>query len=242
MTRPDDHPNELLPDHVLRSLKPAQEVLVDTHLLSCAVCRAEVARLRDGLFSLADDLPDTPAPEGSWEKIQARRGVVSAQTSAAQTSAEQASPPPSIPSRRLPVWPLAAAIALIVAVGGYLRLSPAQPVVTAQDSVQSWQQQGARRLTLASKAGIPYGSMYLRPDGRALLVLKEKAAPGQVYQAWGRQASGPRAGVPTSLGLTGGTVLEVSWRGYDSVGVSVEPTGGSPVPTHPLGRTQLPES
>ena len=237
MTRPDDHPNELLPDHVLGSLEPAQEVLVETHLLSCAVCRTEVARLRDALFSLADNLPDTPVPEGSWEKIQARRSVVSAQTSAAQ-----ASPPPSILSRRLPVWPLAAAIALIVALGGYLRLSPAQPVVTAQNSVQSWQQQGARRLTLASKAGVPYGFMYLRPDGRALLVLNKQAAPGQVYQAWGRQASGPRAGVPTSLGLTDGTVLEVSWRGYDSVGVSTEPTGGSAAPTHPLGRTQLPES
>ena len=71
--------------------------------------------------------------------------------------------------------------------------------------------------------------------------LGRQAAPGQVYQAWGRRASGPRTGVPTSLGLTGGTMLEVSWRGYDSVGVSTEPTGGSPAPTHPLGRTRLPE-
>ncbi|ULH17854.1 anti-sigma factor (plasmid) [Deinococcus sp. KNUC1210] len=235
MTRPDDHPTELLPDSVLGTLDPAQQGRVDTHLLSCAVCRAEVARLQDALFSLADDLPDTPAPEGSWEKIQARRSAASAQKSFTQA------PPPSAPSKRLPVWPLAAAIALIVALGGYLRLSPAQPVMTAQNSVQSWQH-GARRLTLASKAGEPYGFMYVRPDGRALLVLNKKAAPGQVYQAWGRQASGPRAGVPISLGLTDGTVLEVSWRGYDSVGVSVEPTGGSPAPTHPLGRTKLPES
>ena len=236
MTRHDDHPTELLPDAVLGSLEPAQEVLVETHLLGCAVCRAELARLRDALFSLADDLPDVPVPEGSWEKIQARQSAGSA-----QMSFSQASPPPVSP-RRLPVWPLAAAVALIMAVGGYLRLSPAQPVVTVQDGVQSWQQQGARRVTLASKTGVPYGSMYVRPDGRALLVLNKKATPGQVYQAWGRQVSGPRAGVPTSLGMTGGTVLEVSWRGYDSVGVSIEPTGGSPAPTHPLGRTPLPES
>ncbi len=237
MSLTDDHPNELLSDYVLGSLESAQEVLVETHLLSCAVCRAEVARLQEALFSLADHLPDMPVPEGSWKKIQVRRSAVSA-----QTLFTQASQPLSAASRHLLVWPLVAAIALIVAVGGYLRLSPAQPVVTAQNSVQYWQQQGARRLTLASKAGVPYGSMYVRPDGRALLVLNKQAAPGQVYQAWGRQASGPRAGVPTSLGLTYGTVLEVSWRGYDSVGVSVEPTGGSPAPTHPLGRTQLPES
>ena len=241
MTRHDDHPTELLPDSVLGSLEPAQQVLVETHLLSCAVCRAEVARLRDALFSLADDLPAAPVPEGSWEKIQARRSMASAQASTVQVSPTQVSPS-TAPSRRIPVWPLAAAVALIVVVGGYLRLNPAQPIVTAQNSVQQWQQQGATRLTLASKAGVPYGSMYVRSDGRALLVLNTPAAPGQVYQAWGRQASGPRAGVPTSLGLTAGTVLEVSWRGYDSVGVSIEPTGGSRAPTHPLGRTRLPES
>jgi len=229
-----DHPTELLPDYVLGSLGTVQAVTVETHLLSCAVCRAEVARLRDALFSLADDLPDLPVPEGSWEKIQARRNTLSAQPSFTQT-------PLPASSRRLPVWPLVAAVTLIVAVGGYLRISPAQPGVTAQNSVQQWQQQGAKRLTLASKTGVPYGSMYVRSDGRALLVLNRQAAPGQVYQAWGRRASGPRADVPTSLGLTGGTVLEVSWRGYDSVGVSTEPAGGSPVPTHPLGRTRLPE-
>ena len=230
-----DHPTDLLPDYVLGSLGTGQAVTVETHLLGCAVCRAEVARLRDALFSLADDLPAAPVPEGSWEKIQARRGTVSP-----ERLPTQASPPPAS-SRRLPLWPLAAAVALIVAVGGYLRISPAQPRVTAQNSVQQWQQQGAKRLTLASKTGVPYGAMYVRSDGRALLVLDRQAAPGQVYQAWGRRASGPRAGVPTSLGLTGGTVLEVSWRGYDSVGVSTEPTGGSPAPTHPLGRTRLPE-
>ncbi|GAA5503833.1 hypothetical protein Dxin01_03596 [Deinococcus xinjiangensis] len=229
-----DHPSDLLPEYVLGSLDTAQAVNVESHLLSCAVCRAEVGRLRDALFSLANDLPGVPAPAGSWEKIQARRGVVSPERLSAQASL------PSAPSRRLPVWPLAAAVALIVAVGGYLQLGPARPAATAQSSVQQWQQ-GARRLTLASKTGVPYGAMYVRSDGRALLVLNRQAAPGQVYQAWGRRTSGPRAGVPTSLGLTGGTVLEVSWRGYDSVGVSTEPAGGSPAPTHPLGRTRLPE-
>ncbi|WP_407543451.1 anti-sigma factor (plasmid) [Deinococcus radiomollis] len=232
MTRPDDHPTELLPDYVLGSLDTAQAVNVDTHLLSCAVCRAEVARLQDALFSLADDLPVAPVPNGSWEKIQAQRSA----------AAVQASLPVSVPARRFLTWSLAAAIALIVAVGGYRLVSPRSGFQTAQVSARHWLDQGARQLAMTSKNGQPYGSMYVRPDGRALLILNKKAAPGQVYQAWGRQASGPHAGVPTSLGLTDGTVLEVAWRGYDSVGVSVEPTGGSPAPTHPLGRTKLPES
>ncbi|WP_161884123.1 anti-sigma factor domain-containing protein [Deinococcus alpinitundrae] len=236
MTRPDDHPTDLLPDYVLASLDPDQDMTVDTHLQSCADCRVEVARLREALFSLADDLPAVAVPEGPWKAIQAQRSRSSAQA-----------PPSSAPSvsvrlRRFPVWPLAAAIALIMAVGGYTLVSTRSGVQTAQASARHWLAQGARLLTLTSKNGQPYGSMYVRPDGRALLVLNKKAAPGQVYQAWGRQASGPRAGVPTSLGLTGGTVMEVSWRGYDSVGVSIEPAGGSLAPTHPLGRTRLPES
>lgn len=232
MTRPEDHPTQLLPDHVLGSLDTAQGVRLDTHLLSCAACRAEVGRLQDALFSLADGLPAAPVPTGIWEKIQARQSE----------GAVPASLPSSAPARRLPVWPLAAAIALIMAVGGYTLVSTRSGMQAAEVSAQDWLDQGAKRLTLSSRDGQPYGSMYVRPDGRALLVLSKKAAPGQVYQAWGRQAGGPRAGVPISLGLTGGTVLEVSWRGYDSVGVSIEPSGGSAAPSHPLGHTKLPES
>jgi anti-sigma-K factor RskA len=230
MTRPGDHPTALLPDSVLGTLNPAQQLRVDTHLLGCAACRTEVARLRDALFSLADDLPLVLVPEGSWENIQARRDAVSAQVLR----------PPPLPSKRLSVWSLAAATALIVALGGYT-LVGTRSGVQVEVSARHWLDQGATQLTLTAKNGQPYGSMYVRPDGRALLVLNQKAAPGQVYQAWGRQASGPHAGVPTSLGLTGGRVMEVSWTGYDSVGVSTEPTGGSPAPTHPLGRTTLPE-
>ncbi|MGI8748862.1 MAG: anti-sigma factor domain-containing protein [Deinococcus sp.] len=232
MSPPERHPTDLLPDYLLGSLERGQQQELETHLLGCAACRAQAGTLRDALFSLADDLPAVPAPPGSWERIQARR---------AESRAGHTVSPPAGRSSRLPLWPLAAAVTLILALGGYVRFVPVSGQPAAQLSAQHWVAQGAQRLILTSKNGAPYGELFVRADGRALVILKRRAAAGQVYQAWGRPGNGPRAGVPTSLGLTDGTVMEVSWQGYDSIGVSIEPTGGSPAPTHPLGRTRLPQ-
>lgn len=137
-------------------------------------------------------------------------------------------------------WLSAAAVVTLLALGGYTAWSQLGP--SQQVSVQRWEAQGATRLVLTSRGGTPFGSLLVRPDGQALVVLDRPAPGGQVYQAWGRQASGPRAGVPVSLGLTDGAVMKVAWTGFDSVGISVEPVGGSPAPTRPLGRVNLPRT
>jgi len=224
MTAP--HPNDLLPGYVLGDLAAQEFERVEVHLLGCATCRAEVARLRDALFSLADELPSTPVPPGTWERIQTRR-----------TAARP------LPRTSRPVfwpWLSAAAVVTLLALGGYTAWTRLTP--PAQVSVQRWEAQGATRLALTSREGKAFGALLVHPDGQALVVLDRPAPGGQVYQAWGRQASGPRAGVPVSLGLTDGAVMQVVWTGFDSVGISVEPMGGSPAPTRPLGRVNLPRT
>lgn len=217
------HPLDLLPGYVLGDLDAPEAGGVEAHLLNCPTCRVEVARLRDALFSLADDLPDAAPPSGAWERLQTRRAV--------------RLPSPGVPPVPWPWLSAAAAVAVLV-LGGYAAWT--QFPLSQQASVQRWEAQGATRLALVSRERGVFGTLLVRPDGQALVVLHRPAPPGQVYQAWGRRASGPQAGVPISLGLTSGAVMQVAWKGFDSVGISVEPLGGSPAPTRPLGRINLP--
>lgn len=212
------HPTDLLPGYVLGDLEASDARAVEVHLPGCSSCRTEVARLRDALYSLADDLPAASPPTETWGRIQARRV-----------------PPASRPV--LWPWISAAAVVALLALGG--NTVWLWPELSRQVSVQSWEAQGATRRALTSRDGQTFGALLVRPDGQALVVLDRPAPQGQVYQAWGRQARGPRAGVPVSLGLTSGTVMQVPWTGFDSLGISVEPAGGSPAPTRPLGRVQL---
>ncbi|UBV44385.1 anti-sigma factor (plasmid) [Deinococcus taeanensis] len=221
------HPTELLAGYVIGDLDVQDVRTVEAHLTGCAACCAEVGRLRDALMSLADDLPDAAVPGGTWARIQARR-------QAGAPDAPVARAPLRRP-RRPWLW-LAAALGLIFT-SVLTRLAPAP---STQGSIQQWQAQGAVKLTLTGQDGQAFGLVLVRPDGQALVVLDRRAPDGQVYQAWGRRAGAAPPAAPVSLGLTDGTVLQVDWRGFSSVGVSVEPGGGSPVPTRPLGRVTLP--
>ncbi|SMB84475.1 anti-sigma factor domain-containing protein [Deinococcus hopiensis] len=229
MTAP--HPYSLLPGYVLEDLGAQALEEVELHLLGCASCRMEVARLRDAMYSLADDLPYLAPPSGTWSRIQARR----------QTGPAHLELPPLVPkskdSRLKGRW-WAAAVAVTLLVG---TVTPrVLPAVSRQVQVQRWEAQGATRLSLRSQDGQVFGALLVHPEGRALVVLTQPPPQGQAYQAWGRLADGPRANVPVSLGLTEGTVLQVDWRGYALVGISLEPHGGSSAPTRPLGRVKVP--
>lgn len=221
------HPRELLTGYVLGDLEWQELELVETHLLECASCRAEVARLHDALYSLAEELPPATLPKDSWERLRKR---------------QPAPAPPQRPARSRAIqWPLAAGLALLVTVGGYAawrELSP--PSLQAQ--VEQWKRQGAVQLALRTRQGEEFGTLLVRADEQCLVVLNKRPPPGQVYQVWGRQERGPNAGVPISLGLTDGLIVQVYYGEFDSMGVSLEPVGGSARPTHPLGRVNLPKS
>lgn len=226
------HPTDLLPEYVLGDLDRVETDAVETHLSTCPACRAEVARLRDALFSLADDLPGAAPPSSTWNRIQARRSAIS--------PGKFRQPVGMSPHRQRPrwLWLAAAAVIVVLVLGTVATRLVGAP--SQQATVRQWEARGASRLTLSSRDGQAFGTLLVRTDGQALVVFRTPAPDGRVYQAWGRQASGALTEMPVSLGFTGGTVMQVAWQGYASVGISVEPAGGSPAPTHPLGRVVLP--
>jgi len=93
---------------------------------------------------------------------------------------------------------------------------------------------GTRVETLRAADGRFLGRVVVASRGEAVFLLAAPPPPGQVYQAWGHTEAGP-----VSLGVTGGRILRVRVSGFQAVGVSLEPSGGSPRPTHPLGRVPL---
>ena len=127
---------------------------------------------------------------------------------------------------------LAAAAAAVLLL--WLALPTYRQLKTGAEVVALLAQPDTRVVSLRSTDGQFLGRVVVAPEGEAVLVLAAPPPKGRVYQAWGHTPQGP-----VSLGITKGRVLRVRVRGFQAVGVSLEPPGGSPLPTHPLGRVPL---
>ena len=221
------HPTPLLAGFVLGDVDVHERELVEVHLLTCAACRAEVAALRDALFSLPDTLPSAPVPDGAWERLQARRNASTQDIT------------PIIPNRTVPLWPLAAAVSVGLVLGGLGTQSYLKVQQQAQN--QGSMLTGTQPIRLTDARGRAFGTVLFTANMEALVVLDKRPPGGQVYQVWGRPKVQEGEVKPVSLGMTDGTALRIiRCNSYEFVGVSLEPIGGNVAPTHSLGRVKVP--
>lgn len=213
-------PRELLADYARGALPEDEAVRLEEHLRSCGSCRSEVREVREGFVHLVEGLPRSEVPKQVWPEVVARvrRGRLRGTTRMA--------------------WALAASL-LLLAGGGLWGMRMLAETARADLEVQTVARWLARddvsRMSLGIYPSGGYGSILLLPDDRTLFVLSDPPERGSSYQAWGH-----RDGAPVSLGVFERPVFEVSSRGFEAIGVSLEPRGGSPLPTHPLGRAELP--
>lgn len=221
------HPDELLPDYALGLLAPGEAAELEVHLAQCERCRAELRRLNEVMARWVDELPGEAPPE-LWPQIAARLSQPS-----------QTSPPPAA-RRTRPWWQpwLLAASLLAAALGlgwGGWQAGLNRQLSGEQRKVAAWlSRDDVRVLALPEVDGRRVGSVLLLSDGRALFVMREAPADSLAYQAWGH-----RDGERVPLGLSSGTLLEVPYQGFEFIGLSLEPKGGSPQPTRPLGRVPV---
>lgn len=215
------HPTDRLADYALGELTPEEARMLEIHLGTCETCRAELRRLNDTLVQLTERLPEAEPAEVSWQAVAARL-------------------PSSRSAPRRPAWqPFALAASLLLGLAGLwwgvnegreaANLRAEQAVVTrwlAQSDVHT--------LALPEVGGESFGSLLMLPDGRALVVLREAPPAGSSYQAWGH-----RDGEVAPMAVSSDKVFEVNYSGFEAVGVSLEPEGGSQQPTQPLGKTSL---
>lgn len=215
---------------VLGGLTAPELRLAEERLAADPALRTELAAQREALYqqtlyrqtlyrqtlpSALGDLDAAPVPQGAEERLMARLREQQ------QENAGSAGPGPR--PRRWP-WALLA-VATVALLAALLSLpgAPGEAEVAYQD------RPGAVALPLRADAGAgaSLGTVVRLPGGEVVVQLDRAAPPGQVYQLWAL-----RGEEVASLGtFERELALRISDPAGLSLAVSVEPPGGSPLPT-----------
>ncbi len=226
----EHHVIDMLPAFVLEVLTDEETGQVAEHLASCQSCQAELTRLQ----LVADDLPlalvqTMPPPKVKDHLMDAIRARKQKPVPLAQPSAWQK----LVGFLRQPLPALAAALIVLLVVGNLFlwqqliqtreqTSTPMRVIALAntQDAL------GAMGTLIMDRQG-DYGTLVV--DKLAVL------ASNQQYQVWLTKDGTRVSGGVFSVNHDGYASLEIlapnPLAQYDSVGITVEPFGGSPSPT-----------
>ena len=196
--------HDLAAAYALDALDPEDRWTYERHLDTCDRCREEVAELRDSAVELAY------AAEGPEPPAELRDRILAAARAEPTTATV-------VPIRRhwlFPTTAVATAAAACAALGlglwaNSLRDGPPQRVVAIQ--------------------GAP-GNLIVSGDRATLVVCLDETAPDKTYEAWVIEAKRPR---PAGLfpGGCSSVPLDEPVEPGDVVAVTLEPAGGSEMPT-----------
>lgn len=219
----------LVAAYVLGAVPPEEVRVVRAHILTCDECMAEADDYAGAMDSLALAVDPVAVPDGFSERVMER---VAART----TTSEPVTPSHAPVARPAPWWKrtplMAGAAALVVllalSVGGLVQarrdLARSEEVLSAVLHTEGIELRGASGAA---------GEVVPRNDGAVFAVAGLQEAPGShVYQLWFL-----RDGEPVSVGTfeTRDSVvvmeLDESFDGYDAAAVTIEPAGGSRLPT-----------
>lgn len=214
--------------YAVDALDDLERIRFERHLKGCDTCRAEVTGLRETAAVMATVVAVTP-PAALRDRVLADIRTV------------RPLPPEVTPvevvgqrARRFPRLVAAAAAALVLAGGVGLAVdrpweeSGVQPV-----AAQVMEAGDAVSHTVKVDGGGSATVWHSRELGKAVLITEDvpDAPDGKVYEMWLQDDEG--AMVPAGL-MTGGdatVVLEGDASSATGVGITVEPEGGSAVPT-----------
>jgi anti-sigma-K factor RskA len=221
-----DHPaRELLPGYSLGCLEEAEEREVRAHVAVCPTCRDELAALQEVTGSLALALPPATPPAGLEDRI--RQSIVGL---ARASRAPRAGRARSYRVRALGA--VAAVLIVALGAGNILQLSRGARGPQAAASLTTAVLKGTEGQLDA------YGTIVLDPeDNHGVLAVRglHRLDAGHQYQLWLIKDTERRSGGVFSVNADGygALMLEVppDFKGFRSMGISVEPTGGSPAPT-----------
>ena len=244
-----DQVSELLAPFVLHAVSAEQSEQVENHLLHCPRCQAEYDALQEVACALGTSVA-TP-PEGLWIRI-AEHLPKTDDDAAAELPTEmlhesrEGLGPRSRRQRDLG-WMTAAATAAAAAVAAMLGVifvhageGPSGPQgqgVSSSSAIVTALEAPGHRVVNVDNAAHRRLAQFVVVDGHGYLVssslpsLKE----GETYQLWGIIGS-----QPISLGLLGRSPSQSTFTlvgdpsSSEQLGLTVEPTGGSVVPTTPM--------
>ncbi len=225
-----DHVKDWLPAFVLEILEQDETSRVAEHLSVCPICREELQHLQH----VADELPLALAQSSPPAQVKDRLMVSIHKRSGVSTAPARQSSWQKIVAlfgSRLPAMGLA--LIMVLALGNLL--------LWRQVNLTRLQSPAPMRVVaLANTEASPQavGTLVLDPQGKyGTLVVDNLAAlsPSQQYQVWLTKGSARTSGGVFSVNPDGYASLEVlapmPLGQYDSIGISIEPAGGSPAPT-----------
>ena len=236
--------------YVCDAIGPEERAAFEAHLRECEACETEVAELREVTAILGIAAAEQP-PATLKQLVDARIRVTRQQPPvvSAQTPETPAPTPdvaqPQGPKRRSASrwagWALAAALAGVVA-GLSVHAASQQRQITSISAQASAMQQllsapDATTVHASASSGGQGVVVYSRSRGEAAVVLTGLPAlpSGRTYQLWLMDAGG--AATARSIGLVGGSgtsnspVLADALDSATTVGLTIEPSGGSAKPT-----------
>ena len=221
-----DESHDLLAAYALNALSDEERGTFERHLAECVRCRAELAGFADTAAALAIAVePATPLPElrdrvlavarREGEVVQLRRYALPAAAAVAALAASAA--------LGIGIW--AASLHSSLSDERSDRVAASAALAVLADP-------SARRVSLA---GGRSGVLALRPDGTAVLALREleRAPEGKTYEAWVIRGKTPRPAGLFRGGSKGATLLVLLGRvgRGDAVAVTVERAAGVAQPT-----------
>ena len=226
----------LIGAYALGATDPGESEAVEAHLPTCPACRARLAEYRELGDALLYSAPSMTAPQGMTERLQ-RRLVASRREAAPASRWTRLRGALLLPA-------LAAAILLLLVTNVYWinRTNHLERQAAEQASIFAGAAIPLYADTSASYASSTYaqGVVYMSSDGRVALlcVYGMPALPSdKTYQLWlikdGKRDSG---GLFTVSGYGFGLLVVRPTRPlseYSAVGITVEPSSGSPAPTSP---------
>lgn len=228
----DSHIQDLLPAYALSCLDDSERRLVADHLAGCSLCRAELRAFEAIANDLALVVPDV-APSPDLRRRLLARVAPSPQRTISHP--QPRSPRWSLGQRLLPLWG-AVSLVMILALAAvnlllWQRLNQLETAVTAGSMY------AAPLMNTAAAPGAS-GMVIISPDGRNGAVVVDGLPvldPAYEYQLWlvrdGERVSGAIFSVDED-GYAGRRIMAPdSLFTYTTVGITIEPAGGSPGPT-----------
>jgi anti-sigma-K factor RskA len=249
-----DEAHDLLAAFSLDAVNDIEQDQIESHIKECPRCAAELVALRDVASALGNCVE--PVPEDLWSVISSRIAVpeqaeqrpslskILPRTEVAEKAARSSAMKPRSPAGRrylMAVTSVAAGAAAAAAVLGFslIRTSDENERLQAQfgtnnsSVVAALVTPGHTLVSLRAANHAKLAQFVLLPSGRGYLVSSSlaKLTADHTYQLWGIIG-----GQTISLGLLGPAPSKAAFTFAGSVapsqiGVTVEPVGGSVVPT-----------
>ncbi|MEV4946474.1 anti-sigma factor [Streptomyces sp. NPDC053755] len=228
--------------YVLDALDTAEErEAVERHLTHCAACSHEVRELSETAARLGMAVAE---PVGPRLRADVLRRIATVRQYPPATEPPARTTRALRGLRRMPGWALAASLVGTVALGGvagwqYERAEDARRAArearAESSGVAAVLAAPDARVTTARLRGGAVGTVVYAPSvDRAVFAASDLPAPpaGKVYQLWfdDRGAMRPAGLMPTG-GSASATLLTGAVDRATAVGITLEPTGGSPEPT-----------